>query len=520
MDNTTKHFVIASWNSRGHGDNRIDYMKKLLQNVDVLMIQEHWYFENDLNSIVNSMDGIHVYGTSGMDPSNLLHGRPYGGCAILYSKHLKCKFTPVDSVSSRCCAVIMELPDLTKVLLFNVYMPCDTEHDQENAELYLDVLTRISHVRTSYPDICNIIIGGDFNTDLIRINSLHTISLLDYLPREGLALCCQCTEDKVMYTYENSFTGGRSKLDMFIVSESLAGNVSGYFAIHEGDNLSDHSPIVMNINLNVQYSLSEERAFNKKVSWKKAKETDILSYKQVLYKLLNKIDVPLNAVHCNNMLCKEHVKDIDIYYSAIIASCIEAASRCIPTTSKPKIAGWNDHVKQFKYQSILWHRIWLENGCPHQGLISDIKRKTHAKYKQAVKLVKRNQSDMRAAKMATALQSQDKRNFWCEMKRINNNRSSLPNVVDDAHGDKNITRTFADKYKDLYNSVSYNVNDMNAVRNELENNIASSCKTGACKAPHTINVDDVMKAVLRLKPHKADGVENASSDTLINSLVV
>ena len=55
---------------------------------------------------------------------------------------------------------------------------------------------------------------------------------------------------------------------MFIVSESLAGNVSGYFAIHEDDNLSDHSPIVMNIKLNVQYSLSEERVFTKKVSWK------------------------------------------------------------------------------------------------------------------------------------------------------------------------------------------------------------------------------------------------------------
>ena len=80
----------------------------------------------------------------------------------------------------------MEFPDLTKVLLFNVYMPRDTEHEQENTQLYVDVLTRISHIRNNYPDICNIIIGGDFNTDLTRINSLHTISLMDYLPHEGL----------------------------------------------------------------------------------------------------------------------------------------------------------------------------------------------------------------------------------------------------------------------------------------------------------------------------------------------
>ena len=74
------------------------------------------------------------------------------------------------------------------------------EHEQENAQLYLDVLTRICHIRNNYPDICNIIIGGDFNTDLTRINSLHTISLMYYLPHEGLLLCYECVEDNALYT--------------------------------------------------------------------------------------------------------------------------------------------------------------------------------------------------------------------------------------------------------------------------------------------------------------------------------
>ena len=66
----------------------------------------------------------------------------------------------------------MKFPDLTKVVLFTVYRPCDTEHEQENAQLYLDVLTRISHIHNNYPDM-----GGDFNTDLTRINSLvHSIN--------------------------------------------------------------------------------------------------------------------------------------------------------------------------------------------------------------------------------------------------------------------------------------------------------------------------------------------------------
>jgi len=100
-------------------------MIKHLHSVDVIIIQEHWYYDKDLNSLVHSTDDIHVHGTSGMDPNNLLYGRPYDDCTILYSKHLKCKFTPVDVGSSRCCTVIMEFPDLTKVL-FNVYLSCDT----------------------------------------------------------------------------------------------------------------------------------------------------------------------------------------------------------------------------------------------------------------------------------------------------------------------------------------------------------------------------------------------------------
>jgi len=79
--------------------------------------------------------------------------------------------------------------------------------------------------------------------------------------------------------------------------------------------------------------------------------------------------------------------------------------------------------------------------------------------------------------MATVLQNQDKRNFWFETKRTNNNHFSLSNVVDDARDDKDITNTFVNKYKHSYNSVSYDVNDMNVVKN-----IALSCKICAYKA--------------------------------------
>jgi len=54
-----------------------------------------------------------------------------------------------------------------------------------------------------------------------------------------------------IHTKIDSLAAGQNL--MFIVSESLAGNISGY----EGDNLSDNSPIVSNINLNIPYCLKK-----------------------------------------------------------------------------------------------------------------------------------------------------------------------------------------------------------------------------------------------------------------------
>ncbi len=165
---------------------------------------------------------------------------------------------------------------------------------------------------------------------------------------------------------------------------------------------------------------------------------------------------------------------------------------------------------------MFWHHLWIDNGRPRHGLIADIRRRTRAGYKRAVKLVKRNQSDIKIDKMAQSLQSDDKRDFWDEVKRITASRNNMPCVVDDTHGDVNISKLFADKYQDLYNSVSYNVNDMDNVCAILEDNISNICDKGLCTSSHNITVDDVRDAILRLKPFKADGVEDASSDILIH----
>ena len=43
----------------------------------------------------------------------------------------------------------------------------------------------------------------------------------------------------------------------------------------------------------------------------------------------------------------------------------------------------------------------------------------------------------------------------------------MPNVVDNSHGGEEIRKLFVDYYSNLYNSVSYDANDMYVVCQEL-----------------------------------------------------
>ena len=74
--------------------------------------------------------------------------------------------------------------------------------------------------------------------------------------------------------------------------------------------------------------------------------------------------------------------------------------------------------------------------------------------------------------MALAL----KRDFWDETRPLNGNFSNTPNDVDNAQGDNEQSRLFALRHSNLYNSVSFCVNDMYVVHQTLERDIELSYK--------------------------------------------
>ena len=86
---------------------------------------------------------------------------------------------------------------------------------------------------------------------------------------------------------------------------------------------------------------------------------------------------------------------------------------------------------------------------------------------------------------------------------------SVPNIVDNAQGDEEINSLFCEKYNALYNSVSYNVNEMNTLLDEININVNDKCKHNLCNS--------ATAAIRMLKPYETDGIETASSDILIHA---
>ena len=144
-------------------------MNKLLKCIDIILIQEHWLLDSTIVKLERSLQGVYVHGVSGIRETEFRAGRPFGGVAILWKANIKCKISPVQLLSRRMCAISIVIRGI-HIVIYNCYMPCDTDHDHDNLTTFNDMLQEISDTSASL-DAQHIVIGGDLNTDFRRLTS-------------------------------------------------------------------------------------------------------------------------------------------------------------------------------------------------------------------------------------------------------------------------------------------------------------------------------------------------------------
>ena len=139
-------FKIASYNCKFfNGMLTHNYCKDLVNQVDFLLLQEHWLYEQNFHKfkeIDKSLD-ICIEGKSAMNPEVIRSGRPFGGCAILWKSSIGYTVSSVKTISSRLNCLNISCKDEYNFSLFNIYMPCDSRSEGSTFSIFQDVLAKI-----------------------------------------------------------------------------------------------------------------------------------------------------------------------------------------------------------------------------------------------------------------------------------------------------------------------------------------------------------------------------------------
>ena len=225
LSSVKENLSIVSYNCHGF-NNGLSYLPVLLDSFDVILLQEHWLSDSELTKLCFS--GFVTNAISGFDDSVLLHGRPFGGCAILYRQNFVSSIKQVKTPSRRFCAVMIDCHNC-HCLLINIYFPTDYRSGAANEQLKETLGDLCGFISTVSYDF--LIIAGDWNTDIQHPCSFtHTVST--FLGELNLSLV-DLLSDNVSFTY-SSHGGFTSWLDHVAVSTSFSSVVTSVHSILDG----------------------------------------------------------------------------------------------------------------------------------------------------------------------------------------------------------------------------------------------------------------------------------------------
>ena len=177
----------CSFNCRGW-NNGIHTLTHFIDSLDLCFVQEHWLLSDQLHQINNVSPDFLSVSVSGMDISELVCGRPFGGCSILYRKTLASCITPLDSCSNRFCGVKFNCSSGLSMLLICDYLPSSSY--PSNFTEYLNTLGEFIH--SCHSDV--VVIDYSYSDLSIaymirRIRYLYGV----YSPCEDLISCLSCS---------------------------------------------------------------------------------------------------------------------------------------------------------------------------------------------------------------------------------------------------------------------------------------------------------------------------------------
>ena len=504
---------------RSHNINGFKNSKEFLfnecrsGNFHILAIQEHWLKPSYRKHLgTNSLKSIHPmfdsFATSGMNnlENRILKGRPYGGTGFLFHKSLsKCIRARTDLNHDRIS--VLELNTLNeKILLINAYMPYfKTDGNAEQLVEYQNTLAFIENVMEKNP-LHKFILFMDLNCNLFY--SSHPYSSLVNSMITNFDLVTNYSfidgfDENRDYTRFDTKRGSYTLIDGIILSKSLSYIIENSTILHPPDNVSDHLPVEIAVNLEISDFLVESSHVSSYIPWASLSNLELNNYRNSMYSALRSIDVPFIALNHNNNLCNncDCLIALEKFYNDIL-NAVVMADNTLPRKkhglAKPF---WSPELTALKQKSVDAHTLWKNSNCPRSGPIFFEKQNSNYTYKRFLRKSKNECSSSISSELSNNLLNKDTNSFWKNWNSLNGNSRSFSSMIDGCIDHQDIADRFATVFQNVYKRS--NADDVLREKFNHQYDLFSSSRIGESLTPYLFSWMDMLDAVFSLKLGKA-----------------
>ena len=174
----TDYIPSISHNTTGWRDDRANLLNFILVTHGILIcaIQEHMQLEGNLCRIASKFNSYETFSIPAFKNNEVIHqGRPSGGLSLIYSRKIMKYVEHITAPNSyRVQGIKIKLPQQTFVFI-NTYFPTDPRNENFDDSELIETLEDINFILDTCEHSDNLILLGDFNTDVSRNSRFVTI---------------------------------------------------------------------------------------------------------------------------------------------------------------------------------------------------------------------------------------------------------------------------------------------------------------------------------------------------------
>ena len=434
--------------------------------------------------------------------------------------------TPVTNYKHKR-VVAVELKQVSGHILFIcAYMPFYNASRREHCITEtIDAISMIELLIEEHPNH-HVIIGGDLNTEL-NGDSPFDRFWLNLITKNSFVYC----DNQFLgpqYTYRHETLNQSKFNDHFLISHSLANATHNHKIIDDGENTSDHLPLVMDISIQTGISTANENTSTHatKKPWRDLSEDELNAYSSAVeLRLLSRtttlgVFACSDACACSSQSCRD---ELQREYDDIVKALVESTLLLPNSVNRgAKKDWWTHELTLLKEKSVAIHSAWISEGRPRHGSTADERRRVRAEYKSAIRNAKRAPKQKAWDRIHSDFIDNDTVSFWKRWRSLHGKKNSdFAPVVDGQSSKENIANAFRTAFEK--NSTPNNVSKVDELNsrftdeyNRFKRNHALNCDCGR----YNLSVEDTFDAICSMKDGKSPDDDGISAENFKNGPLV